>query len=103
MSKDNLTKINFTEIIQYIQNEKIVSKNTLSRKFGISIDELDNILHIFDNHGYLEKYNIKFNEAISMVTCPASASGSDTYCKSCSATACPRRAISQAKQLINLD
>lgn len=96
-------KVNFTEIIQFIQNEKIVSKKKITGKFGLSTGELDDILEIFDNHGFLQKYNIKFNEANSVVTCPSSSSGSENYCKSCSTTACPRRAISRASQLVSLD
>lgn len=96
-------KVNFTEIIQFIQNEKIVSKKKIKGKFGLSTGELDDILEIFDNHGFLQKYNIKFNEANSVVTCPSSSSGSENYCKSCSTTACPRRAISRASQLVSLD
>ena len=104
MKKDEQNiKVNFTEIIQFIQTEKIVSKKKITSKFDLSTGELDDILDIFDKYGFLQKYNIKFNEANSVVTCPSSSTGSENYCKSCSTTACPRRAISKASQLVNLD
>ena len=105
MNKEDNQKnrASFIDIIQYIQKEKVVSKKKISRTFGLGKTELEDILHILDNHGYFQKYNIKFNEANSVVTCPAIASGSENYCKSCASTACPRRAISKASQLVQLD
>ena len=50
--KDNFNT-SFIEIIQFIQNEKVVSKKNIASKFDLSTDELEDILHIFDNHGYL--------------------------------------------------